>query len=149
MDLLSVNWLLILLNFYGCTLGIYEGTDLGSFEGSFDEYNSVRPEVSLICDSLVSDEVTLIGFTDGVSYWSKDGMFERSAFGVPFWSTDGIMLHSVEVIKFVSTDDELLSFTFGLSDGYTFGVDEGNDLGSFTEYFFGSHKGNPEFLLIG
>ena len=59
------------------------------------------------------------------------------------------MLHSVEVIKFVSTDDELLSFTFGLSDGYTFGVDEGNDLGSFTESFFGSNKGNPEFLLIG
>ena len=62
----------------GSTLGIHEGTDLGSSDVSFDGSNDFTLEFSCLEDSLESyDEHSLGSFDE-----SKDVTFEGSSLGV-------------------------------------------------------------------
>ena len=57
------------------TLGIYEGTDLGSLYGPFDGSNDFTLEVSWLEESIESYDEHVLGYFDE----SEDGIFEGSS----------------------------------------------------------------------
>ena len=58
------------------TIGIDEGTDMDSIDGSFDGSNEVKLVGLLFGEALVSDDGTVLGRSDGALEETKDGMLE-------------------------------------------------------------------------
>ena len=98
-------------------------------DGSFDGSKEVNIQVTLLDESLRSDDCNALGYSGCVSYQSRYGVLEGLAVWVLYGSTSGIMLHYDEGIKLGSTDGELLGFTLVIDYCCTLGTYKVNYLG--------------------
>ena len=154
---------------YGITLRIDVGTDLGSLDGSFNDFNGGKLEGLFLLYSMNSTGGkfldTLFGITDGITprldIGTDMGSLDRSIDGSDIGkleglflvygqgSIDGKLFGSDEVIKLRCTNSKVLVTILRNLDDITLGVDAGTDMGSLIWFLDVYNNGKLEGFLIG
>ena len=107
----------------GIIHGFNERTQLVFTDGFYNLSNDGMIEITLLGDSLGTDDETELGYLDGLFDGIIDINLDDSTLGVSLESTDGSIPVNDEVITMGSPNGEVLGVTLGY-DGITIELDK-------------------------
>ena len=152
---------IILVDVHVITLGLDDGTELGSLDRSFDGSNDGKLDTVFLVDSMGYTDGKMIGSDEGIKLGiselgsldrsfdgSNDGNLGGLLLGDSVGYTYGKMLGSDEGIKLGISDSEVLGTILLNVDEITLGHDVGTELVSLDGSFDGYNDGKLETVFL-